>query len=247
MFLSPSKNDSMDKFMDIQMQVNLTYACNLACDMCIQFHDVIPWSNPMEIELDDIILAYEILKEHGIKTKTIRVSGGEPTMHPQYEKCIETLKKHWEYDKFIICTNTLIDSNIKDVKHRKSPPGWKEPRHESWTISPDDLGIQTPKQIPISCIVMKRCGRLFDSHGFGPCGNAGPIGRVLGIDPYSTTPVIQGHSADMCKHCIGVLNKNQRNAIHNDVKKGKIEKITKTYREGFEREKDKNSLQHEFY
>jgi hypothetical protein len=225
--------------MHIRVQINLTYDCNMSCHMCIQLQDVLEWKNPMHINVEDLKLAAEIFEDLGIETRMVRLSGGEPTVHPQYEKCVEAVTKYWKYDRLVVCTNTLVEKPVEGVtKYRLSPPGWKEPRHVPWTISPDDLGIKTPTRLPIDCIVMRRCGVLFDSYGFGPCGNANPIGRVLGIDPYRTTPVIRGFSPEMCKHCIGVLNKYQREEIQKDALDGKIEWPSKTYREGIEREKE---------
>lgn len=222
-----------------RFQINITYACNMSCDMCIQLQDVLTWENPMHIDIEDLKLAASILKEHNVEVIMPRVTGGEPTMHPEYEKCIQTIVDNWEYDKLTVCTNTVVNKPVKGVdKYRNSPPGWKEPRHLPWTISPDDLGIKTPTKLPINCIVMRRCGVLFDAHGFGPCGNANPIGRVLGIDPYKTLPVLNGFSPEMCKHCIGVLNKDQRAEIQKDAMNGKIGWPTKTYIEGIKREKD---------
>ena len=224
--------------MSKQLQINLTYKCNLKCPYCIQFVDKIDWKQDTEISFEDIELAKDIIAKSDAEFVQIRVSGGEPTQHPMYEECIAKLWELVVHNKFIVCTNIQeLKSVPQPVKYRKSPVGWKEPRHQPPMISPTDLGIPIDLMLPIDCIIIRRCGNLFDKFGFAPCGNAAPIGRVLRIDPYSTTPVLHGNDPEMCKHCYSILTKRQRIELSAEIRAGKMEYPTKTYREGLERDK----------
>lgn len=223
----------------LSYQINLTYACNLNCSKCIQFLGVLPWKNPRHITKKTLKKGAEILKEHSLHVNTVRVSGGEPTIHPKYEKCIETIASFWDYKTLLVCTNTLIEKPVKWVdRYRRSPPSWKDKQHVPWMVSPFDLGLAPKKKKRVFCEITRRCGRLFDAHGFAPCGNAGPIGRILNKDPYSVEPVIYGVDFETCKHCPSILSKPARFKMWKDVADGKYEWPTKTYREGLERELD---------
>jgi len=222
-----------------RFQVNLTYQCNLQCEYCIQFVDKIRWEDPMEVELDDLVLAGKILRESEVDVSLLRVSGGEPTMHPQFEKCMDLIAD-WDKQKFILCTNGIQEKPIKhDIRYRISKPGRrKRQKHTPPMVSPFDLGMKIPKRPPIYCIIIHRCGILFDAHGFAPCGNAAPLGRLLRRDPYDTKPVTAGFDMEMCKHCYSILSKEERNELSVEIKAGRLEYPTKTYREGLERDKE---------
>ena len=216
-------------------QINITYKCNLHCKWCLQFLETLSWPDSY-ITDNDIKIASEKVKRQGINIGLLRVSGGEPLMHPDFEKICLLVKDLFGHTKFIVCTNTVIKApKMEGIGYRRSPPGWKEPRHEPCMISPADLGIEPILGFKLGCSVISRCGRLFDTYGFAPCGNAGCIGRIVGIDPYDVNPVLFGKK-EMCKHCIFSLHMPMRRELWDKARSGEIEYPTKAYREGIKRQ-----------
>ncbi|GAG49759.1 unnamed protein product, partial [marine sediment metagenome] len=170
--------------MSVHYQVNITYECNLQCKLCAEFFDVLPWPDA-EITIDDLKLGARLLQKHGVKVKAARIAGGEATLHSKFMECMETIRNEWSAEWMILCTNgttTFPREKLTDVKMRYSPPSEKKKKkHQPCMISPDDLGLKTKAHIK-GCDLAGRCGRLFDAFGFGPCGIAGTLGRVLRID-----------------------------------------------------------------
>jgi hypothetical protein len=218
----------------MQYQVNLTYRCNLKCGDCLQFIDVLPWPDS-DISLWQIRLGGRILVHHGIRVDYVRVSGGEPTVHPQFDECLSELLSGWT-DSILVCTNAIKPIvRRRSVKYRKAPPGWrKRRRHQPCMVSPKDLGLRPVMGYNRPCGVTRRCGVLYDRHGFAPCGNAGCIGRVIGVDPYRKRPVMLG-TKELCEHCVFSLPPVVKYRVWADVRSGVIEYPTETWRRGVER------------
>ena len=92
-----------------RFQINITYRCNLRCKWCIQFQDVLDWEDP-DIEPEDLAVAGRIAVEDGLKISMLRVSGGEPTLHPRFEDCYYAIRENWPtkerwMNKLIVCSN----------------------------------------------------------------------------------------------------------------------------------------------
>ncbi len=228
----------------MRFQIVFTYDCNLACKYCDRFLDVLPWPDT-NITQNELILGHEMMKRAGVECSMSRVGGGEPLCHPDFEQLVKIVTEKWSQGETVrttVATNNVLPKirGIK-AKYRRSPLESKQ--HNPVMISPADLGINPKYGIYNACRVAKVCGRGFDCHGFTSCPYAGPIGRVLGIDPYHLMPVMHGQP-EICCHCIHSLAPKKQVKIWEQAKAGEIEFPTKTFNYGISipkyiREKEK--------
>jgi radical SAM protein with 4Fe4S-binding SPASM domain len=100
---------STDYIIPIHVAIELTYTCNLRCRHCY-----VP-SSPERTEqmpLDRIISLFDLLDEWGVSV--IELTGGEPLMHPHFEKILQVALEH--FDLIGVITNgTLINDSILDI------------------------------------------------------------------------------------------------------------------------------------
>ena len=223
----------------IRFRIHLTYRCNLNCEYCVQFVDKLKYDEDTDITIRDLVDSARILKFYNIQISLLRITGGEPTLHPLLKECCEVIANKWESHLNVVFSNGQIPvQKIKGMHYSISEIGdIKKVNHKPPMISPFDLGIEPVFGFTIPCTQMNRCGRLFDTYGFSYCASAGSIGRLIGIDPYHSKPVMLG-IPEMCQHCPWSLSKSVRVDLAEKVKEGKIKYPTNTYREGLERQLD---------
>lgn len=215
-------------------ELNVTYRCNLRCDLCNRFVGILPVPNG-DVTPDQLSQAAVLLKESGIRPKRIKIAGGEPLVHPRIDELCKVLVEEWKPTRFAVLASngTVKHDTIPGIHYRYSPPRRKY--HLPSSISPSDLGIPfTGLGVSKPCSTQSRCGRTFDAFGFSFCSLAGIMGRVLGVNPYSDKPVMWG-TEDICKHCIYSLPRPLYLDVSNQAMVGKIVWPTTTYKEGLER------------
>ncbi len=219
----------------MRFQIVFTYDCNLACKYCDRFLDVLPWKDT-EMTMAELELGYRMMVKAGVQCSMSRIGGGEPLTHPDFVELTANVIEWWSNMGCVtttVATNgVLVRTKGMGVKYRCSPPNDK--RHRPVMISLADLGIDPEHGIVDECKVAKVCGRGFDCHGFTSCPYAGPIGRILGIDPYHPMPVSLGQP-EICCHCIHSLSKRKREEIWDAADAGEIKFPTKTFQKGLNR------------
>ena len=224
-----------------RFSITLTYDCNSSCRYCNRFLDLWKWKNS-DILLADIKEGYKRVQQSGIDVAKVRISGGEPILHPRYEDAICLINDTWntwprehsDRQWVTIFTNGIRPSPLKDGvywKHRVS--GTKEEKSEFFwptMLSPHDMKLEPKHGFDgVPCLRAKSCGRLFDSSGFSFCVFAPVIGRLLGIDPYKAMPVLDG-MFEICRHCIYSVGYRQSLKLLEAARLGKIRHPTRTYR-----------------
>lgn len=92
-----------------QIYLLLTRQCNLTCSHCIRS------STPFYREMIDTHLAMDILQQlHLIRNQaTLFVSGGEPTLHPQFKLIVEAGLKN--FDRVVVNSNGLRLTPLLDA------------------------------------------------------------------------------------------------------------------------------------
>ena len=223
----------------IAMQIAVTYRCNAACKWCVQHLDVVRWKTDTDVTVEEIRVASRLLKLYGIKIGKLRVTGGEPMLHPNLRELLHTIHETWapRGGWFRIYSNGKIP-HLRGVPGRFSVvPLSSQKKTELFTpfnVSPADLGIEPTFGFTRQCVQQIYCGRWFDCFGFTSCGVAGVLGAMLGEDTYEPLPVMLGRPS-VCQHCLYSLPKAERHKITNKVKAGKIPEITKTFKQAIER------------
>ena len=217
--------------------IDVTYDCNLGCKDCLKMLGVLPWSERgVFITEEEICKAGELLRRHRIKPTFIRVSGGEPALHPDLERIHAAILRGWGVDSAWIYTNGVIPipKHMAGWKARVVGEERKKANHAKFYISPADLGV--PMTGKSHCHRNVFCGKLFSPYGFAACDLGPMIGRLMGIDAFHPYPV-SDMPTDLCRHCIESVDKKTKSELRVAVDKGEIEYPTKFYQEGFKRAK----------
>jgi hypothetical protein len=225
--------------MGIRYGITATFACNQKCRFCNRGLNLLPWQQPSQLSVEDVKTAGRIVREAGIELDKVRLTGGEPTLHPQLREICQAVMEHWKpKHTLVVMTNHVLQGpKLEGVNAHYSwdQPATKESLHRPWLISSSDLGLE-----PVvgfngkECWVQHGCGRSFDTFGFSFCVLAGPLGRLLRIDPYDAQPIMRG-KREICQHCICSLPRKKQWWIWGESGAGRMDQITKTFREGVER------------
>jgi hypothetical protein len=149
----------------------------------------------------------------GIKIGHITIMGGEPTVHPHFEKITlllyESLVRTQKVNILEVATNGKLDipaSILKlPIQIRVSPPSTKN--HRCQLIAPKDTGQRTK-----FCDVPYVCGIALNCYGYSPCGAGGAIARLFNMKKFiryelPSSPTDFGNLAKLCSLC-------QASAVH---------------------------------
>lgn len=221
-----------DRSKGIRFGIVPTYACNLKCNMCNRWLDKFNWPDS-DLTTSDVEEAGEMVVAAGIKVNKVRITGGEPTLHPRLAEICDITRDVWKVER---CTTVLTNATTKATRPKqiwaryKSTDEKTEKIHHPFSISPNDLGLKGDYGTKYPCEQQMGCGRLFDAYGFSFCVLAGSLGRLLRIDPYSKTPVLEGDPR-ICKHCIFSVGRKMRWRIWSRWRAGLQEAATRTYRD----------------
>lgn len=94
----------------------LTYKCNLKCPYCFA-NEFVNKKNE-EILYEDFLKVIEFIKQ--TPNERIGLIGGEPTLHSQFDKILNTLNNDRHINKVMLYTNgLLVDKYIKELKNKK--------------------------------------------------------------------------------------------------------------------------------
>lgn len=226
----------------VAYQIAVTYRCNAACKWCVQHLDVIRWKCDTDVTVEEVIAASKILKKYNITIGKLRVTGGEPCIHPKLEEICVAIGENWtpRTSWYRIYSNGKLPLPKRVPGRFSVVPLNSIKKMELFTpfnVSPADLGIEPILGFTQECAQQVRCGRWFDHFGFTSCGVAGVLGTMLGDDCYEPLPVMMGRPS-VCQHCLFSLPRVQRHAIARKVNEGKIPDVTPTFERAIERWRD---------
>jgi Radical SAM superfamily len=199
-----------------KIEIDITYACNLTCHNCNRSCGQAPTGQRMSLEQIEWFLTESILRK--IKWDRIRLLGGEPTLHPDFEKIIEAILGY--RDSFSERTVIQIATNGYGRKVeavlKRIPPGVQvhntrkiagvNPEFDTFNIAPKDLKKYERSDFRNACSVTSVCGTALSSSGYYPCAVAAGIDRVLGWDlgrqslP-SDSDMMEDVLQKACSHC----------------------------------------------
>jgi len=212
----------------MQFGVVPTYRCNMTCKWCNRYEGVIPWDDS-DLSIGAVEEVGAILHKHKIQPDRIRLTGGEPSMHPNLSGIVEAIERTWPEPKLLThsFTNGTMNQIGIPIRFRVSDHS----DHKPWAISPADLGMSAMLGFDDRECTAKACGKLFDCYGFSFCVHAAALGRLLRVDPYSKQPISEGRE-DFCQHCIHTLRTSDRLRIQREAMEGRIEFPTPTLARG---------------
>ena len=76
-------------FAPISINLDLTTACNYACDHCVDL-DIL--NTGIRFDHDKLLSSLELMAQRGLKS-VIVIGGGEPTLYPKFEETIRFMKQ----------------------------------------------------------------------------------------------------------------------------------------------------------
>lgn len=177
-----------------RIEIILTYACNRKCLNCEALVRQAPSNEAMTVEQIEKFLKQSI--EKNVKWKSIRLLGGEPTLHPEIEKIVQILLEYKEkYSKE--CNITVVSNGsgefVNSILDRLKNKYTIEIQNSN-KISDIQVGFSPVNQAPIDmeeyknmdftkgCWIPTVCGIALDMNGFYPCSASAAFSRVSGND-----------------------------------------------------------------
>lgn len=95
------------------LQLDLTYHCNLSCKHCYQRHSKVEHDKPTMEHWKGILEQYRKLARKIDVSPALTLSGGEPLMYKQLWEVIDYAKAKCDIDRIYLLTNgTLINKNV---------------------------------------------------------------------------------------------------------------------------------------
>lgn len=157
------------------VELDITTKCNLSCPNCVRFsHIPKSW---VQMEMRDI---YQFIKEnlHYGKRLTVKIIGGEPTIHPNIYQIILELTKHFH----VMLSTNGINQFVSPVKihiEDSSKEIGVEPDFYATCDAPIDGDIDHGDSYKFGCEIAEICGSGRTIDGYYPCTTAGSIDRML--------------------------------------------------------------------
>jgi len=172
-----------------KIEVDITYACNLRCHDCNRSCRQAPENS--ELSLDRIVDFIDESLEREIEWKRIRILGGEPTLHSQFEEILYQFSRY--KSAFPRCRMEVVtNGHGRHVKRKllRVPPFFHientmkesdiQPFFYSFNLAPKDNPNHRNTDFTNGCSNIVDCGIGLTPTGYYPCAIAGGIDRVAG-------------------------------------------------------------------
>lgn len=208
--LGPQYHRSRDR-----IEIDITYACNLRCLNCNRSVSQAP--EKLQISLGTIKRFVSESIARNKRWKTIRILGGEPTLHPDFLRIIDELLKYrrWQLGCVIEVVSNghgkAVNSTLKkipsDVRiENTSKTGNVQPAFGPFNLAPVDDPSFRSADYSNGCAIMEECGMGLTPLGYYPCAVAGGIDRIAGNQlGYADLPSDDDDMAEMneklCRLC----------------------------------------------
>jgi|GEM_PF-717758 len=174
-----------------KIEIDLTYECNLKCHGCNRSCRQAPDKTHINLSQIDDFINDSISRK--IYWKRIRLLGGEPTLHPDFE---EILYKFSKYKLNFPRTRLEVTTNGfgRQVKRNiiRIPPFFHientaktsvvQEGFYAFNMAPIDDKKYENLDFTNGCSNIEDCGIGLTPSGYYPCTLAGGIDRILGLD-----------------------------------------------------------------
>lgn len=201
--------------------LEITYECNLMCNFCSRWCKLAPVKNDSSrMSVEQIQYFVNEMKIYHHHTSIIKVSGGEPLLHPDIWQILDILKVLLDDGhciQILLLTNGILEEKIKDI------PSWvsvvNSEKNRLPFIHSIKYGMPPIELNKIVNAENNECEQIFDGPYCSICLNkwgyylAGPCGaldRFIGIDIGVKTlkeiietdfKVLEDQQDKLCKFC----------------------------------------------
>lgn len=199
-----------------KIEIDITFDCDLKCFNCGRQCRQAPSTDFMSLHQIEKFIKESIAK----KTfwNKIRLTGGEPTLHPKLTEIVELLleyKNSYSKETIIqIDTNGLngyykYDSYLKSNEIIVANTNRKRPEQDDFMLinrAPVDFLECKNLSSENACEIRQNCGTGLTKYGYYICATAGAIDRVFGLDigkkeiPNENDVMIE-QTKNLCKYC----------------------------------------------
>ena len=179
-----------------QIEIDITYECNLKCINCNRSSTQAPIKEGMTVEQIENFVRESI--ELNKKWKLINLLGGEPSIHKDFLEIVnlilnEYIVKHSPETILQVTSNgfgELVQERLSKLPKHKNLiidyASFKDERIIPYFSPFNDAPIDKPngneKEYHKGCWVTSYCGIGLNQFGYYPCGVAGGIDRVLKLN-----------------------------------------------------------------
>jgi hypothetical protein len=197
------------------IDLDLTYACNLKCFNCERCCGVAPSDDYISIEQIRQFIRESTAMD--VRWKAIRILGGEPTLHPEFLPIIEELlvfKKSQCPEVTIEVYSNGFGKKVNDVLTRvsggvvvfNSAKKSREQKFQPIYLAPKDYVKYRYADFSCGCFIIRDCGMGLSPYGYYHCPVAASIDRVFGFNigkkslPGLADPM-RDQMATLCRYC----------------------------------------------
>jgi Radical SAM superfamily len=173
------------------IEIDITYQCNLHCLNCNRSVTQAPEARHMPV--DAVSRFVDESLSSGRHWRRVRILGGEPTLHPQFQEIVGELLRYRRVHPSTIVevvTNghgkrvegalAALPAGVMVDNSRKEHP--TQPHFGPFNLAPIDDPAFENAVFSNGCAILEECGLGLTPMGYYPCAVAGGIDRILGED-----------------------------------------------------------------
>ena len=192
------KNGRIDFMPNLRkIELDITYDCDLKCVACNRSCTQAP-SNDDAMTLNQVRRFIEESIQLGIEWDLINILGGEPTLHPEFLNIVNLILHEYietaSPATVLQITSNGFSKNAKDLLSKLPESKNIVMDHYSQKDSKENIYFTPFNNAPIDnegyqdldfrkgCWVTSYCGIALNKYGYYPCGVAGSMDRVIGLD-----------------------------------------------------------------
>jgi hypothetical protein len=171
------------------IEIDITYLCNLHCLNC---------NRSVSQARDEMHMPVAMIQEfvddsirRGKRWRRIRVLGGEPTLHPEFGRIIDELRRYKSWHQNCIVevvsngygarVNRELDALPPDVMVDNTAKSSRiQPHFGPFNLAPKDDARYAFSSYTNACVIALDCGMGLTPMGYYPCAVAGGIDRIIG-------------------------------------------------------------------
>ena len=172
-----------------RLEIELTTDCNLNCVNCDRSCRQAPSKENISYEQIKRFVDESVERKHF--WYVIKLAGGEPTLHPDFERILLELKRckdQYVNTKIWVNSNGFSPLTKEKLKWVADFLPWVHinssgkttpnvTHHDAYNLAPKDFSVVAPP-----CHRPWDCGLGLSRYGFFPCGAGAAIARVFGMD-----------------------------------------------------------------
>jgi len=225
-----------------RIELIITYRCNMKCINCEAQVRQAPSSKEMSVKQISKFIRESI--ENNIRWESIRVLGGEPTLHSEIYSIIECLDKYKRdfspntvimvvtngYGNFVNRILSELSTKYSIMIENSKKTSNLQSHFSPINQAPMDLEAYKNCNFINGCWIPTICGIALDIHGYYPCSAAAAIARVFGLTvARKTIPLSADDFTELlsvfCEKCGHYYSKINNAISHRQIEECTVQEI----------------------